>query len=167
MSLVQELLTLRVMGIPQSFVSPVGALFSSLVNPILAIGLLRRRPWAGVFAIAWYAFLSVIAVLVVTWLCYYHVAIDLATWPEQAISKILPVFLFVVMLLPRIKRVFTAQFQRAGARREGASPRRFAGRLADSFRCSTLLFLIVVCSNLVVNAADWGYRLMFESESLP
>jgi hypothetical protein len=30
-----------------------------------------------------------------------------------------------------------------------------------------LLFLLVVCSNLVVDVTDWGYRLAFEAESIP
>ncbi len=156
------------MGIPQSLISPVGALFSSLVNPILAIGLLRRSRWTRRFAIAWYAFLSLVAALVVSWLCYYHVSIDLASWPDQMISKVMPVFLFVVMLLPPIRRVFVARpFSGQACGQEGGFPP--AGALAGwtKLSLSTLLFLIVACSNLIVGAADWGFRLIFDTEALP
>ena len=97
------------------------------------------------------------------WLFRYHVAIGAAEWPEQAVSKVMPFFLFGVMLLPRIKRVFAA-----GLRNSRRSPSRSpaemsplppapAGRPMVSL--VTLLFLIVVCSNLVVDVADWGHRL--------
>ena len=124
---------MRIMGIPQSFISPVSALFSTLVNPILAIGLLRRSRWIRRFAIAWYAFLSLVAALVVSWLCYYHVSVDLANWPDQMISKVMPVFLFVVMLLPPIRRVFMAQpFSGAAGWPGGRVPsRRCIGRVDE------------------------------------
>ena len=67
-SLVQELLTIRTMGIPESHVSLVGSSISTLVNPVLAFGLLRRRQAARRLAIGWYVILSLIAVLVVAWL---------------------------------------------------------------------------------------------------
>jgi hypothetical protein len=155
-SLVQELLTLRVMGIPQSFVSPVGAVFSSLVNPILAIGLLRHSRLVRRLAIAWYVLLSSLAALVAAWLIYYRVWVGLASWPDQLVAKVLPVLLLVVMFLPRIKRVFQAHVPEE-------EPRDGWPLLS----LLTLVFLIVVCSNLVVNAADWANRLIFESESLP
>jgi hypothetical protein len=164
--LAQELLTLRVMGIPQSFVSPVTAIFGSIVNPILAAGLLRHRGWARRVAIAWYAFLSSVAMLVVAWLFYYHVSVEAATWPDQLNSKILPLFLFVIMFLPGIKRVFET---RNREERPTSVPADFdlVNKSASwpILSVLTLLFLIIACSNLIVNAADWGYRLAFDSES--
>ncbi len=76
------------------------------------------------------------------------------------------------MLLPRIKRVFakTAPIEPPIAASSSREERR---RVAEApirwtvISMSALLFLIVVCSNLVVDAADWGYRLAFESESVP
>ena len=106
------------------------------------------------------------------WLYYYRVSIDLVRWPEQMTSKVLPIFLLMVMLLPRIKRVFAkpstveppveaASNQQSGAGVAGAP----VGWKVISI--SSLLFLTIVCSNVVVDAADWGYRLAFESESVP
>jgi hypothetical protein len=171
-SLVQELLTIRTMGIPQSFVTPVGALFSSLVNPILAIGLLRHILWARRFAIAWYAFLLLIAIMVVVWLCYYHVGITITSWPEQLISKILPAVLLVVMLLPRIKRVFASQARKESLTDQSGpqgelTPVAGAPSAWTVVSLLSLLCFIVACSNLVVNTADWANRLLFDSESLP
>ena len=84
----------------------------------------------------------------------------------------MPLFLFVVMLLPRIKRVFVngAKPEPLNAETsdpEGASPLTEAPIGWPVVSLATLLFLIVACSNLVVDAADWGYRLAFESESIP
>ena len=82
----------------------------------------------------------------------------------------MPVFLFVVMLLPRIKACSLGQSAtviRPGGRRGIASPPAGAPAGWPVVSLLTLLFLIVVCSNLVVDAADWGYRLMFEAGSLP
>jgi hypothetical protein len=170
-SLVQELLTLRTMGIPGSHVVLVGSAISTLVNPALALGLLRMRQTARRFAIGWYAILSVIAVVIVAWMYRYGVDVDPATWPVQLVSKIMPFFLFLVMLLPLTKRLFAS-----GARSnlvgqsgdgEGSIPlsQAPAGWPVVSFL--TLLFLIVVCSNLVVDLADGVYRAVFESEAIP
>ena len=86
--LVQELLTLRVMGIPQSF--PVVGLLSPavsvLVDPLLGLGLLRRRRAARWCAIAWYLFWSSIAVYVIHWLWHNNVPIDPAAWPDHVVS---------------------------------------------------------------------------------
>jgi hypothetical protein len=98
--LVQALLTMRTMGIPESFVSPIAGLIDTVVNPVLAIGLFRRRSRARRLAIFWYALRSLLGILIVAWRWYYQVAFDPATWPELAVSRIMPLFLFVVVLLP-------------------------------------------------------------------
>ena len=120
--LVQALLTMRTMGIPESFVSPIAGLLDTMVNPVLAIGLLRRRSLTRRLAIVWYAIRSLLGILVVAWRWYYQVPFDLATWPELLISRIMPLFLFVVMLLPRIKRVFV----------KGAKPGPLAPQTSDT-----------------------------------
>ena len=170
--LVQALLTMRTMGIPESFVSPIAGLLETLVNPVLAIGLLRRRSLTRRLAIVWYAIRSLLGILIIAWRWYYQVPIDLATWPELLVSRIMPLFLFVVMLLPRIKRVFV-KGAKPGPLTAQTSDTELAPPLAESpigwpvVSLATLLLLIVAGSNLVVDTADWGYRLAFESESIP
>jgi hypothetical protein len=168
-SLAQELLIMRTMGIPESHIRLVGVIIGAVVNPLLGIGILWRRQVARRFAIAWYAILSLIAILGVAWLWYYRVAIDPASWPDQLISKVMPFFLFVVMLLPRTKRVF--------AKRAPSEPLLGESSKTDQALDQppapagwqvawllTLLFLIVASSNLVVDSADWGYRLVFATD---
>jgi hypothetical protein len=170
--LVQALLTMRTMGIPESFVSPIAGLLETLVNPVLAIGLLRRRSLTRRLAIVWYAIRSLLGILIIAWRWYYQVPIDLATWPELLVSRIMPLFLFAVMLLPRIKRVFVSG-AKPGPLAAQTSDTELAPLLAEApigwpvVSLATLLLLIVAGSNLVVDTADWGYRLAFESESIP
>ena len=170
--LIQALLTMRTMGIPESFVSPVAGLIDTVVNPVLAVGLLRRSSLTRRLAIAWYTIRSLLGILIIAWRWYYQVPFDLATWPELAVSRVMPLFLLTLMLLPRIKRVFVKGAMPKLPNGETSHPE-LASPLADatlSWRIAslaTLLLLIVVCSNVVVDAADWGYRLAFESESIP
>jgi hypothetical protein len=167
--LAQELLTMRTMGIPGSHIGLIGGVISTVVNPALVIGLLRRWPLTRRLAIAWYVIRSLLAILVIAWRWYYQVAFEPATWPELAVSRTMPLFLLVVMLLPRIKRVFVNGTRAEPVNNEPSDPEG-ATPLAEApigwpvVSLPTLLFLIVVCSNLVVDAADWGYRLAFEPQ---
>jgi hypothetical protein len=169
--LVQELLTMRTMGIPGSHVVLVGSAISTLVNPVLALGLLRRRQAARRFAIAWYVILSLIAVVVVAWMFRYGVDVDPATWPVQLVSKVMPFFLLLVMLLPLTKRLFVKDARSNLPSQPGEG----GGSLPPTdvpvrwpvVSLLTVMFLIVVCSNLVIDMADWGYRLTFGSDSIP
>ena len=167
-SLAQELLTIRIMGIPGSHVGLVGSTISTLVNPALALGLLRWRQTARRFAIGWYVFLSVIAVVVVHWMYRYGVDVDPATWPVQLTSKVMPFFLLLVMLLPRTKSLFarSKQLNQPGDG-EGSLPLALAPAGWPVVSVLTVLFLVVVCSNLVVDTADWVYRLTFEADAVP
>jgi len=170
-SLVQELLTFRTMGIPGSHVGFVGSAISTLVNPALALGLARRRQAARRFAIGWYVILSLIAIVVVAWMFRYGVDVDPATWPVQVASKVMPFFLLLVMILPSTKRLFakSAQSKLAGqpGNGEDSLPITRAPASWPVVSLVTVLFLIVVCSNLAVDMVDWGYRLIFESEAIP
>ena len=169
-SLVQELLTLRTMGIPGSHIGLVGSTISTLVNPALAWGLLRWNQAARRFAIGWYVILSVIAAVVVAWMYRYGVDVDPATWPVQLVSKIMPFFLLFVMLLPHTKRLFAKDARSKLLDQPGD------GEVALSLTHEpagwpvvsllTVFFLIIVCSNLVVDLADWGYRAVFESDAI-
>jgi hypothetical protein len=170
--LVQELLTMRTMGIPESHISLVIGSITTVMNTVLAFGLLHFSSLARRLALFWYALLSLISLLAMAWLYYYRVGIDPMKWPEQVASKILPLFLLVVMFMPRVKRVFTNRARVAPVTGE-PSDRDGAAALAEAsvgwriISLTVLLFLIVVCSNLVVDAAYWGYRLAFVSESVP
>ncbi len=121
--LVQALLTMRTMGIPESFVSPIAGLIDTVVNPVLAIGLLRRRSSSRRLAIVWYAIRSLLGILIIAWRWYYQVPFDLATWPELAVSRIMPLVLFVIMLLPWIKRVFVKETLSKRPKDEPSDPR--------------------------------------------
>jgi hypothetical protein len=169
-SLGQELLTMRTMGIPASHVSLVGSSISTLVNPVLAFGLLRRSQAARRFAIGWYALLALIAVVVAAWMFRYGVYVDPATWPVQLVSKVMPFCLLFVMFMPLTKRLFAKDersklWGQPGGDETSLSPTEAQGWPIVSLL--TLLFLIVVCSNLVVDMVDWWYRLAFDSEAIP
>jgi hypothetical protein len=162
--LVQELLTFRVMGVAESFANLIVESFSVIVNPPLALGLWLARPWARRLAIAWYAFLAVVGVMVAQWLWRYQVAIEPRTWPNHLAGKVMPFFLIVVMFLPRVKRVFArpktlkAPEVEPGADELGPEP---TGRWSIVSLIG-LLFLIVVVSNLAVDTADWIERSVAE-----
>jgi hypothetical protein len=126
---------------------------------------------------AWYAILSALAIYVVLWRRRYHVAVDPGRWPDYLVSNGMPLFLLGVMLLPRIKNVFTAaargptEIARESGARELAPAPALAATPAASERASSrivsllcLLLLIVVASTLVVDLADWGSRLLFDAE---
>ena len=173
LALVQELLTLRVMGIPESLISLVGAFVSTIVNSILAVGFLRRRPRLRRVALVWYTWLSLLAAIVLVWLWYYRVYVDVVAWPEQLVSKLLPPFLLVLMMLPQIKRLFvrpvvdtaapdTRSSEEGGAIATPRTPRRLW-----LVSLSALFFLIVVCSNLGMSVAEWSHRLLFDDGPVP
>ncbi|MFI5459145.1 MAG: hypothetical protein ACHRXM_27265 [Isosphaerales bacterium] len=173
--LVQELLTMRVMGVAESFANLICWAVAVLVNPFLGLGLWRRRPRARRWAMAWYAFLSLIAIAVTLWRWRYHAVFDPARWPDDLVGNGLPLFLLGVMLLPRIKRVFAAK---------ASPPRDVDGELSGGGPASALtpsvstpapaawtivsllclLLLLIVISTLVVDLADWARRLVVESE---
>jgi len=173
--LIQELLTLRVMGVAESFPNMICWALAVLVNPFLGLALRRRRPRARRWAMAWYAFLSSIAIVVTLWRWRYHAAFDPARWPDDLVGQGLPLFLLGVMLLPRIKGVFAAKpspprevdselsgGEPASALTPTGSTSRPRAWTIVSMLC--LLLLIIVISTLVVDAADWARRLVVESE---
>lgn len=170
--LVQQVPTMRIMGNAESQISMIEGVTTTAVNPVLAIGLLRFSRLARRYALVWYAFLSIIALVAAWWDFRFPGHIDPLHWPEQIVAwKILPLFLFGVMLLSPIKRVFAKQPSRAHSDEESgglnqeakvARPRAVWSIISSA----TLLFLVVVCSNLAVDAIDWVYRLAFATESI-
>ena len=168
--LVQELLTMRAMGVPESFANLITWTIAVLVNPLLGLGLWQRRPRARRWAIAWYVLLSVIAIIVTVWLQRYHVAIDPARWPDHLVGKGLPLFLLGVMLLPRI---ITAEPvpQRVLETDPGNRERMAASTPPPPARTGwtivsllSLLLFFVVISTMLVDVADWTDRLIVDSE---
>jgi hypothetical protein len=173
-ALAQQLLTFREMGVAESFASLVLAVLGVLVNPALAIGFWRRRPAAWWFAIAWYAFLTVIAILVIRWLLDYSVPFDPAWWPYHAAGKVLPLFLLFVMFLPRTRQAFAKKTKPDNkrierdeelARVDAATPEERPGAPRWSLiSVLTLWFLIVVVSTVAVESAEWIDRLVWPPE---
>jgi len=162
--LVQELLTFRVMGVSESFATLITETLHVIVNPPLALGLWLARRGARWFAIAWYLFLAVLGAIVAQWLWRYHVAIESRSWPNHLAGKVMPFFLFVVMFLPRVKRVFArpkkATVTEVGSVADEPSPEPSGRWSIVSLIC--LLLLIVVVSNFAVDTADWIERSVAE-----
>jgi hypothetical protein len=170
--LVQELLTLRVMGIPQSFpiVGLVAPALAVVVDPLLGLGLLRRRPVARWCAIAWYALWSALTIYVGYWMWRHSVRVDPASWPDQVVSKGLTMYLLVVVFVPRVRHVFVTKRLLAATRNDtGASASAApASRPAwPAVSLPTFLVLIIVLSTVVVDATDWAIRLATEPGSIP
>jgi hypothetical protein len=162
--LVQELLTMRTMGIPESLVTLVLSAVAVVINPLLGFGLRRRPPRTRTrrWAIAWYTFSSLIASYTTYWLWQYHAAVDLARWPDNLVSLGLPVFLWVVMLLPRTRRAFAPATESTNpSDREPSLPG------WPWLSLPALLILIVLSSTVAVDAVDWAFRMATEPGELP
>lgn len=162
--LTRELLTLQSQGIPQSF--PV----TGIVVPVIAImanlaighGLFHLRPWGRTWAIRWNALIAVITALVAAWQWRYHATVRLDQWPDYLVSDGLPWFRLVVMLLPQTRTVFTAGRDRLLEVRQNAPGLRRGG--LSLVWLLALLFLIVVLSTLLVDAAGWWANAVSEGE---
>jgi hypothetical protein len=164
MRLVQELLTMRVMGVTESFANFIVEVVSVIVNPLLAIGFWRTWRMARYWAIAWYVFLTAIAVYVVHWYWHYQVPVEPRSWPNHLASRVMPLFLLVVMFLPQVKQVFARQKTQTAAsdERDANEPAPALGACWSVVSLIALLFLIVVASNLTVDTADWIERSVAE-----
>lgn len=162
--LAQELLTMRVMGVTESFANFIIEMISAIVNPLLAVGLWRRWPAARYWAIVWYMFLSAIAVLVVQWYWRYQVPVEPRSWPNHLAAKVMPLFLLTVMFLPRVKQAFARQKTPTAASEglDAIEPATALGVRWSFISLVALLFLIVVASNLSVDTADWIERSVAE-----
>jgi hypothetical protein len=164
--LVQELLTMRAMGIPGSFVILVPSTIGVVVNPLLGLGLRRRPPrlLTRRLAIAWYTLLSSLAGYATYWLWRINPAVDPARWPDNLVWLALPVYLLVVMLLPQIGRAFAAKAE--------STNKPLDQELALTgwwpwVSLPTLLLLIVLSSTVAVDAVDWAFRMAIEPGELP
>ncbi len=167
--LAQELQTSGTMGIFQS--NPISNLTTAiavLVNPLLGVGLWRLRPGARRWAIVWYVLWSSTAAGVTYWIYRYHAVVEPADWPDHLVGKAMPWFLLLVMFLPRTRRVFSHRMPPEMPRSDGKTPSHEAALLSQSdwpiLARLVVLVLIVACSTLVVDAAGWIYRIIFEPE---
>ncbi len=160
--LIQELLTLRVQGIPQSFpvtgiVIPAAAL---MVDLVIGHGLWRLRPWGRWSAIVWDALVATITALVMVWQWKFRVAVRPDQWPDYLVADVLPWYLLVVMLLPGTRSLF-AQAGEVLSFAGEALPRTRLRRLSWLWLLAVLL-LVMVCSTLLVDTTDWLVRLLSE-----
>ena len=157
--LVQELLSLREQGIPQSnpvtgFIIPV---ISIPANLAIGHGLWRIRPWGRRVAIGWDLVVVVVTALVLAWQVKHGATVWLDQWPDYLIFAGLPWFLLVVMLLPGTRALFsltqsgTIRGTKAGG--EPIPPRSF-----DVLWLMSLLLLIVLLSTTLMDASDWLVR---------
>ncbi len=173
-TLAQQLLTFREMGVAESFASLIEAVLGVIVNPFLALMLWHRRPAGWWFAVAWYVFRSVIEIMVIRWILDFSVPFDPAWWPYHAADKVLPFFLLVVMFLPRTRRAFVAitkpdkkpaERDEQLGRVESLSPaERPSPTRWSVVSVLTLWFLIVVMSEVLVESAEWIDRLVWPPE---
>jgi len=162
--LVQELQTVSTMGIFQSNpVSNLATVLGVLMNPLLGLGLWRLRPGARRWAIVWYVLWSLMAAGMTYWIWRYHAVVDPARWPDDLVDKALPWFLLLVMLLPQTRRLFSPGLLSEAHRQPGETPLEQATppsqRAWPILSHVVIVFLIVACSTLVVDAADWIYRV--------
>ena len=163
MRLIQELLTMRVMGVPESFVNLIEELVLVVVNPLLAPGLWLARPSARWLAIGWYAFLSVLGVIVSVWVgpsCgdrFNLVARFLRRQGDAVLSALLHVPATSERVFARAKKG-----PAAGVELTASAPATTPGRRWSIFSAITLLLLMVVVSSLAVGTADWIERSVAE-----
>ena len=107
-ALVQELLTLREQGIPQSF-PLTGMIFPAvamLMNLAIGHGLWRLSPWSRVLAIVWNGLVGIITALAVAWQWRFRASVSPDQWPDYLVSVGLPWLLLIILLLPRTREAF-------------------------------------------------------------
>jgi hypothetical protein len=169
--LVQELQTVGTMGILQS--NPVSNLITVLqvfINPLLSLGLWRLRSGARRSAIVWYLLGSLIAAWVTYWMWYYHAHVEPADWPDHVVGKAMPWLLLLVMLLPQTRRLFSSRSRSRSAAQPDAGAKATQEEAHPSptywsiVSAVVVVLLIVACSAVVVDAADWISRAVTDSE---
>jgi hypothetical protein len=161
--LIQEILTIRTQGIPQSF--PITGLFLPAIaipaNLAIGHGLFRVRRWGRRAAIVWDALWAIVALAVVYWQWRYHAAVRLDQWPDYLVADVVPWILLALMLLPGTGRLFDAPRDAIGGANQPQAPPQ-AVRFTPLFVVAILLLLVVV-STLVIDATDWIVRSIEEA----
>jgi hypothetical protein len=164
--LAQELLTLRVQGIPQSF--PVtGILIPSIAVPAnLAIGhgLWWLRPWGRKVAIGWNSLVAIVTASVAAWQWKHRAVVRLDQWPDYLVADGLPWILLAIMLLPGTRLMFAAPREKIAS---DTWAFRDAGRGSRSLIfLLALLLLLVVISTTLVDVVDWVVRSLSDDDAL-
>jgi hypothetical protein len=127
-------------------------LLSVVVNALLGFGLRRLSRRARLAAILWNAVWTLIALISMTWRVYYHATIDPARWPDDIfVAKLLPMLLFILLLLPPVKRVFDRSSPDDDPRENVV------------ISLLALVALIILASTLTIDIADWTFRVAFPS----
>jgi hypothetical protein len=169
--LAQELRTLGTMGIFQS--NPVSNLITALsvlINPLLGVGLWRLNSKARRGAIFWYLLWSLIAAWVTYWIWYYRAPVTLADWPDHVVGKATPWFLLVVMLRPQTRRMFASRLNRASGADSRADAQPNEPVMPQPPKdwpvvgSIVIVLLVIACSTLFVDVADWVYRAATEQD---
>ncbi len=134
------------------------------MNAPIGVGLRYLRPWARWAEVAWNILFGVLALLLFFWHWHHGATVPLAEWPEIALSKVLPLFLLLVMLSRGTSRVVSAEHRALIAKTPDLSKAPAPPSVVSSL---TLGFLVIVGSVLIVNTLDWGIRIRPElNESL-
>jgi hypothetical protein len=158
------------MGIFQS--NPVSNLITALavlINPLLGFGLWRLRPGARRVAIVWYLLCSLVAAGVAYWIWHYRAPVEPVDWPDHVVGKAMPWYLLFVMLRPQTRRLFSSRPRPDGNSKadensveKGAHPPQSDWPIVET---AVIVLLLIACSTLLVDAADWIYRAVGETES--
>lgn len=158
---IPELVAYQQFGGFSSF--PVTNLFFPIIavatNLLMGWGVRGFRPWARWLEVA-FNLIIVPFIFLAAWTSTYGAAIDPASWPDLAISYVLPFFLIFVMVLPGTKRAFSASGR--AARAEAQSKDRGVARMSG-VAATALGFLTTLSAVLLVNALYW---LMFYGSAM-
>jgi hypothetical protein len=132
----------------------------AVVNLGIGLGLRRLRLGARWAEVAWNGLVAAIALMWSAWVWGHGGFIDWRNWPDFTVSRVLPVFLVVVMFLPRTAAVVSAEHRALIARTlqvGGRPPTRRS--IVGAF---SLGFLVIVGTVVVLNVLDWVFRVRFE-----
>jgi hypothetical protein len=165
--LTQELLSMRTMGISESPIILMGSGISVVINSLLGLALLGRSPWRITrwLAIVWYSLLAGIAGYTAYWIWQFEAVVEPSRWPEQAVTLVLPWVLLVAMFVPRVRRVFGQRATVEASVPVESAPESPAGRPWVSGL--VVVFLLIICSTILVESADWIHRTVTEPGELP
>lgn len=134
-------------------------LIVAAVSVPIGLGLRRLRGGARWGEILWSAFYSALTLGLSVWMWNLGAHVDAGEWPALAVSKVLPPFLLVVMLLPGTGKVVSAEYRALVARTPELSSRPVRRSIVSAL---VLGFLVIVVSVVIVDALDWAFRVRTE-----
>ena len=133
----------------------VPALGAVIIDGLLGRGLRRFRPAARWVALVVAALRWTLAVWLTVTFGAFGGSIDPTEWPRLAVSRVLPAFLFVALLLPATARVFQA--------RGAVDPP--PGKAGAVLALGSRLFVVLLGSIVLIDALDLAIRAAVESMS--